>query len=247
MSNEPPSSDANPESSSTSPQESETAAQASPPEEGPSDLDLLTAWQEGDAKSGKLLFERHFNSVYRFFRNKVGEQAEDLTQQTFLGCLKSRDRFRGDSSFRTYLFSIARNQLFSFLRKKQRQGDTFEQGYQSVADIHGPTPLHVAASRQEEALLLRALRMLSVEMQEALELHYWEGMTVREISLIVESPEGTIKRRLQRARARLDDLIHQLAKDRALAESTVSDLDGWAAGLRAQLLGPQAKDQGPQR
>lgn len=204
-----------------------------------SDLDLLKAWQDGDARSGKELFERHFNSVYRFFRNKVGEQAEDLTQQTFLGCLKSRDRFRGDSSFRTYLFSIARNQLFSFLRKKQRQGDTFEQGYQSVADIHGPTPLHVAATRQEEALLLRALRMLSVEMQEALELHYWEGMTVREISMIVESPEGTIKRRLQRARARLDELIHQLAKDRALAESTVSDLDGWAAGLRAQLLGPK--------
>lgn len=210
---------------------------ALPPEPpSPSDLELLNAWQEGDAKAGKALFERHFDSVFRFFRNKVGEQAEDLTQQTFLGCLKSRDRFRGDSSFRTYLFSIARNQLFSFLRKKQRQGDTFEQGYQSVADIHGPTPLHVAASRQEEALLLRALRMLSIEMQEALELHYWEGMTVREISMIVESPEGTIKRRLQRARARLDELIHKLAKDRALAESTVSDLDGWAATLRAQLL-----------
>lgn len=209
------------------------------------DLELLDAWQKGDNAAGRTLFERHFDGIYRFFRNKVGDQAEDLTQQTFLGCLKARDRFRGDSSFRTYLFSIARNQLFSYLRKKHRHGDTIELGYQSVADVHGPTPLNVAASRQEEALLLRALRLLSIEMQEALELHYWEGMTVREIALVVDSPEGTIKRRLQRARARLDELIKQLAEDRALAESTVSDLNGWAQRLREQLLGPKDGKNSP--
>lgn len=214
-------------------------------EKTPSDMELLEAWQGGDSAAGRQLFERHFDGIFRFFRNKVGDQAEDLTQQTFLGCLKARDRFRGDSSFRTYLFSIARNQLFSFLRKKHRRGDTIELGYHSVADIHGPTPLKVAASRQEEALLLRALRLLPIEMQEALELHYWEDMTVREISMIVESPEGTIKRRLQRARERLDQLIHQLAEDRVLAESTVSDLDGWAQRLREQLLGPKEERTPP--
>ena len=48
------------------------------------DFELLEAWREGDQRAGKELFARHFDSIYRFFRSKVDDAAEDLTQQTFL-------------------------------------------------------------------------------------------------------------------------------------------------------------------
>jgi RNA polymerase sigma-70 factor (ECF subfamily) len=201
-----------------------------------SDEELLAAWQASDQAAGRELFGRHFDSVYRFFRNKVSDAAEDLTQLTFMGCLKARDRFRGESSFRTYLFGIARNQLCTYLRDRTRRDRAIEPGYESVADILGPTATAYTAQREEEHLLLKALRKLPLEMQEALELHYWEDMTVREISEVTGTPEGTIKRRLQRGRERLDELIAQLAESKALLESTMSDLDGWAKKLREKLL-----------
>jgi DNA-directed RNA polymerase specialized sigma24 family protein len=83
------------------------------------------------------------------------------------------------------------------------------------------------------------MRSLPIDMQIALELHYWEGLSVREIAEVVETPEGTIKRRLQRARMRLDELIAELAESDALRQSTTTGFETWAAGLRASLGKPK--------
>ncbi|MCA9688664.1 MAG: RNA polymerase sigma factor [Myxococcales bacterium] len=200
------------------------------------DLDLLEAWKEGDASAGRELFARHFNSVFRFFRNKVDGVAEDLTQQTFMACVRGRDSFRGDSSFRTYLFMIARKRLYSYLRERHRKGvDAL--GELSIADVSGPSPSGVMAGREEQRLLLRALRRLPLDMQVALELHYWEDLKVREIAEVLEVPSGTIKRRLQRARLRLDEIMAELSESPALLQSTVDNFSAWAQGLR-QALAP---------
>ena len=53
------------------------------------DEELLRAWSDGDRDAGERLFERHFESVVRFFRNKAAGDHEDLIQQTFLGCVES--------------------------------------------------------------------------------------------------------------------------------------------------------------
>ncbi|MFO0633263.1 MAG: sigma-70 family RNA polymerase sigma factor [Nannocystaceae bacterium] len=84
------------------------------------DLELLEAWRGGDAKAGNALFDRYFDAVFRFFRNKVADHADDLVQQTFLALVQARDRFRGDSSFRTYLFTAARSKLFNYLEATRR-------------------------------------------------------------------------------------------------------------------------------
>ncbi len=199
------------------------------------DAQLLQAWRDGDERAGRELFERHFASIHRFFRSKIEEAAEDLTQQTFMGCLKGKDRFRGDSSFRTYLFTIARNRLYTHLRDRQRRDNVIEFATMSVADLGAASPTRVVAAKAEQRVLLKALRRLPVEMQVAMELHYWEDMSVREIGEITETPEGTIKRRLQRGRARLNELIEELSDDEAIARSTVDNFTDWAQGLRQQL------------
>lgn len=206
-----------------------------------SDLVLLQAWRGGDEAAGRELFARYFDSVFRFFRNKVDEAAEDLTQQTFMGLVQGKDRFRGDASFRTYVFMIARKRLYSYLRKTQRSDAPVAWGGSSVADLGLASPSMAVARHQEQRLLLLALRRLPVEMQVALELFYWEELTVTEIAEVLETPVGTVKSRLQRARARLDAVIEQLAGSDALLRSTMDDFARWAKELRGQL-GPAKRD-----
>lgn len=206
------------------------------------DGELLERWREGDEAAGRELFARHFDAVFRFFRNKVSTGAEDLTQQTFLGAVRGKTRFRGQSSFRTYLFTIARNRLYTHYRDRQRADAVIEVGAQSAADLGAASPTGMIAKREEQKLLLQALRHLPLDMQVALELHYWEGMTTREIAEVTETPEGTIKRRLQRARARLDELIAELATSEALRKSTVEGFETWAAQLRERVGARQNED-----
>ncbi len=205
-------------------------------EELSTDFELLQAWRGGDEAAGRDLFSRYFDSVFRFFRNKVDDSAEDLTQQTFMGLVQGKDRFRGDSSFRTYLFMIARKRLYSFLRQAQRHRDPVEWGQSSIADLGLSSPSRAVARHQEQRLLLLALRQLPVEMQVALELFYWEELTVTEIAQVLETPVGTVKSRLQRARTRLDGVIAELAGSEALLRSTMDNFAVWARELRGQLL-----------
>ena len=200
------------------------------------DLELLEAWKGGDAQAGRELFAKHFDSVFRFFRNKVDGAAEDLTQQTFMGCLRGRDKFRGDSSFRTYLFTIARKRLYTFLRDRQRKRGLYDGTDVSIADVSGPTPTTAIAVREEQRLLLKAMRRLPVDMQVALELFYWEDMKVREIAEVLETPPGTIKRRLQRSRQQLDKIMQELSDSPELLRSTVDNFNAWAGELRERLL-----------
>jgi len=206
-----------------------------------SDFELLESWRGGDEAAGRALFARYFDSVFRFFRNKVEEAAEDLTQQTFMGLVQGKDRFRGEASFRTYVFMIARKRLYSYLRKAQRDGGTTSFGENSVADLGLASPSRAVARHQEQRLLLLALRRLPVEMQVALELHYWEELTVSEIAEVLETPVGTVKSRLQRARARLDTVIEELAGSEALLRSTMDNFALWAKELKGQL-GPEGEE-----
>lgn len=208
-----------------------------------SDFELLEAWRSGDENAGRELFGRYFDSVYRFFRNKVDEAAEDLTQQTFMGLVQSRDRFRGDASFRTYLFMIARKRLYSHLRKNRRE-DPVEFRSTSIADLGLVSPSRAVAVRQEQQLLLQALRRLPIEMQVALELFYWEELTVTEIADVLETPVGTVKSRLQRARMRLDQVIASLSESDALLKSTMDNFDLWAKELQARLVPANSGDDG---
>ncbi len=199
------------------------------------DFTLLETWRGGDEAAGRDLFARYFDAVYRFFRNKVDEAADDLTQQTFMGLVQGKDRFRGDASFRTYVFMIARKRLYSHLRERDRSREPIEVSTTSVADLGLVSPSRAVMVRQEQHLLLLALRRLPIEMQVALELFYWEELGVAEIADVLETPVGTVKSRLQRARARLDEIIGELANSDDLLRSTMDNFEVWARDLQGHM------------
>jgi RNA polymerase sigma-70 factor (ECF subfamily) len=195
-----------------------------------SDAALLRAWQAGDQHAGSALFERHYASIYRFFLSKVPDAAEDLVQRTFLGCLEAQTRFRGDASVRTFLFGIAHNTLRHHLRGRHRSEQPLDSSVQSAAEL-APGPATALGRRQEQRLLLRALRHIPLDHQVALELHYWEQQSVTQIAEITGLPVGTVKTRLRRGRQLLQERIGQLAESPELRDSTLGGFDEWLRAL----------------
>lgn len=196
-----------------------------------SDAELFERWSAGDEVAGEELFRRYFDAIARFFRNKATDDWPELVQKTFLTCVEARASFRGDGSFRSFLFGIAYHQLLRSYRDRGNERLDFTE--RSAHDLE-PTASACVAKHEEERLLLAALRRIPVELQVVLELHYWEEMSVTACAEVLDLPVGTVKTRLRRARARLDVELRQLASGPVL-EATVSRLDEWAAGLRKQL------------
>lgn len=194
------------------------------------DLELLERWRAGDATAGNALVERHFSAIYRFFRNKVRADIEDLVQRVFLACVESRDRFRGDASFRSYLFRVARNELF---RRYRTDGRLEDFGSRSMAEHDpGPSPTEALARRREHRVLLRALRSLALDDQIALELFYWEKLSGSDLAIVLGVPEGTARTRLRRARASLDERIAALTREGEGLRTTTDSIDRWVESLR---------------
>lgn len=198
------------------------------------DHELLEAWREGSPDAGEALFERHFDAVLRFFRNKIDDGPEELVQRTFLACVEGRDRFRGASSFRTYVFAVAHNILKSHFRSKRRRGPHIDFTAESVWGLEA-SPSTLALRDRSQRVLLDALRRIPIESQVALELHYWETLTAAEIGEVLGVPLGTAKTRIRRARQLLSAEITQQAQLASLDLDGL-DLESWARSVREELL-----------
>ncbi|MBX7078274.1 MAG: RNA polymerase sigma factor [Nannocystaceae bacterium] len=200
-----------------------------------SDFELLDAWALGDKRAAKELIDRHFDAVYRFLANKLrGGGVEDVVQDTFLACVQGRDKFRREASFRTFVFATARNVLLYHFRKQRRAGEPFDPEQLSAVDL-APGPSSVVVHKDEQRLLLEALRALPLEYQIALELYHWEGLSGPELATVLEITEAALRSRLHRAKVALRKQLEIIASSGVVLESTLADLDQWAASLRAAV------------
>lgn len=206
----------------------------------PSDFELLDGWRRGDRVAGNKLFDRYFDTVARFFRNKAREGVDDLVQATFLGCVEGKDRFRGEGDFRAFLFGIAHNVLRRHIRTKVRHGDKIDFGVTSMHDV-GPGPSTIVARRAAHQQLLAALRQIPVDFQVALELYYWEQMRAPRIAEILEVPEGTVRTRIRRGKEILAQRMVASLPSGGDQEATLAQLDEWANELRQEVLGGTAR------
>lgn len=192
------------------------------------DLALLHAWRAGDKSAGEALFERYFASISRFFETKCEPEADELVQATFFACLNAKNQFRSDSSFRTYLFTIARHELYRVLRTRKRDGE-INLELSSIAELV-PTPGTILDRNAEKIRLIEGLRRLSVSDQTLLELHYWEDMTVAELAEVFEAQQPAIRQRLVRARKALRDVMQELTAGTPELES-LETMDVWVRGM----------------
>jgi RNA polymerase sigma factor (sigma-70 family) len=197
-------------------------------------MDLFRAWRDGDAQAGSILFSRHFDAIYRFFRNKLDDDVEDLVQRTFTACVEGRERFREEASFRTYLFAVAHNLLREHLRRKKRAPQQLDLEAQSMIDL-GASPVSYLAARAEEKILLQALRQIPVTSQVVLELYFWEKLTGAELGQFLGVPEDTARSRLRKAKAQLVAMIARIQAAPHELQSTLTNLEQWAAAIRQKV------------
>jgi RNA polymerase sigma factor (sigma-70 family) len=197
------------------------------------DSTCLAAWRDGDKTAGQELFARYYEPVARFFINKVGDSSADLIQRTFLACVEGLDRFRGDGTFRSYLFAVAYRQLCRHYRDKKNDRIDFESISVVALD---PSLTGLVVERDEMRLFLAGLRDIPLELQVVLELHYWEQCSVAEMAAALEIPEGTVKSRLRRGREQLRAAVERLATKPDLAVSTIHGLETWAREVRARAM-----------
>ena len=200
----------------------------------PTDATLLARWRSGDQTAGQTLIARYYDVVKHFFVNKVSASIEDLVQETFLKCVNSRDRLDDEDKFRSYLFTIAYNELRSHLRQNYRHGERVDFGEMSLSDL-SPEPVTMIVKRQERRLLLEGLRTIPFEYQVLLELHYWEKLKTEEMAQVMKMPVGTIRSRLRRARELLECTIDELALNPEALQTTKTLLDDWADLCRLEL------------
>jgi RNA polymerase sigma-70 factor (ECF subfamily) len=183
------------------------------------DLELLQRWRDGDAAAGEALFARYFDSLCGFFATKCRGDADELVQKTLLACVRGKDQFRAESSFRTYVFTVARHELYRHLRLQRRDDERLDFSITSVAELI-TTPATKLARDAERRKMLEILRSLPVDQQTLLELHYWEELDSNALAEVFETTPGAIRVRLTRARQALKALLAPAA---ATADDAVVD------------------------
>jgi RNA polymerase sigma factor (sigma-70 family) len=198
------------------------------------DAGLFASWTAGDQRAGNRLLARHYVRIRRFFLSKDESHHEDLTSRTFEECLKSRHLFRGEGSFRSYLFGIAYRVLLRHLRERRRHDFTaFDPETHAIVDAGLPALSSWVFASEQARVLLACLRRLNLNAQTVLELRYWSGLSEPEI-------QGILKLRTREAvSGRLRLARESLRREWARAEPGYrlgdADFDAWMAEIRGRL------------
>lgn len=172
---------------------------------------LISKAQARDEEAFRILVERHQSKVYHLLLGMLRDedQAQELTQETFVKAWKGLPAFRGDSTLWTWLYRIAYHTALDFLRKKKRQEDLVVLEETGGELPKGPEndPLELVIKRDKEEDLHQALSRLSFRQRAVLILYYFQGLSYREIAAVTRRPLGSIRADLHRGKERLRQLI----------------------------------------
>ncbi len=191
--------------------------EASPELSGKTDEEIIALYQQGATEAFKALVERYTHPLYNFTA-RIGNRnnASDIVQETFIKVWKNLDRFNGrKASFKTWVFTIARNTATDHLRKKRSLlfSDIEKQGADSrdsltdlsLENIPDDQVLPDAALQileektSDKEFLDDLLKNISPAYREILVLHYQEELTFDEISKVLKKPLNTVKSGHRRA------------------------------------------------
>lgn len=180
------------------------------------DGELVDSARGGDLGAFERLVERHSAVVYRVAARVVGrEEADDVAQESFLRAYHRLSRFRGDSHFRAWLLQITHNSALNALRKKRPDpvGDVPEESDALSAHTGPRSPVTELEDRERRERLENKLGELRDEHRVVLVLRDLEGLAYEEIAAVTETPVGSVKGRLHRARNELIEIMRDNAYD----------------------------------
>jgi RNA polymerase sigma-70 factor (ECF subfamily) len=193
--------------------------EATPAQADVSELDLVKRCQDGDSEAFDELVVRYRTRVFGMIYNMVHSEQDawDLAQDSFLKAWKSIKRFRGQSSFYTWIYRIVMNVTIDWLRKKQIKagGAEFDDSIQlkevDPASKTSPKPDALPSERMEQKEIRseidKAIAQLSPEHRAVILMKEIDGMQYHEIAEALGCSIGTVMSRLFYARKKLQNLL----------------------------------------
>lgn len=195
--------------------------EAASPDPGPNDLELVARSQAGETQAFNELVTRYrsraFAMIYNMVRND--QDAWDLSQDGFIKAWKSIGRFRGQSSFYTWLYRILMNVAIDALRRKQIEGGTeFDDslGLKNIEPAAATAPMaemQPAAKLSDKEIRARidtAIQKLTPEHRAVITLRELDGLEYQEIADAMGCSIGTVMSRLFYARKKLQSMLRDV-------------------------------------
>ena len=178
------------------------------------------AINKNDQKAYSEIMKSYKNSIYftilKMIKNR--DDAEDLTIEAFSKAFKNLHKFKKEFTFSTWLFRIATNNTIDFIRKKKLATTSIhtslkdEAGQNIELDIKDSNlnPNEITVKNEKKIIVRQLVNKLPEKYQNLVKLRYFEELSYKEIAHKTNSPLGTIKAQLFRAR----DLLFEIMKNK---------------------------------
>lgn len=165
---------------------------------------LISRARGGDREAFGELVEQYRDNVYRLAYRMCGNayDADEAAQEAFVAAWRALPNFRGDAKFSTWLYRLTTNAAIDVMRREKRHQTVGDGEMIEVADDADSPQETVERTEQQEAVQ-KALATLSEEYREVLLLRYMEELDYAEIAEVLQLPSGTVKSRINRAKAAL--------------------------------------------
>jgi RNA polymerase sigma-70 factor, ECF subfamily len=158
----------------------------------PPDVDLVSRWRSGDERAATQLVDRHAPALARYVVSLgVRDDIEEVVQDTFVRAFGSLEGFRGDSSLRTWLFTIARRLVLDRRRALRRRREHVELAEDDAAT--GYDALDGMIAGESEVRMREAIGRLTPTQKEVFTLRVNDGLSYKEIAEVVGTTEGAAR------------------------------------------------------
>lgn len=172
------------------------------------DSELIAQCLRGHNNAFNILVERYQKQIYLYCARILGnpDDASDAVQDCFIKAYYALNSFRSDSPFMPWLFRIARNACIDITRMRSRRNtssiDEIEEARGSLPS-NEPNPEECALKNEADEFVMDAIQRLPERYRTAITLFHVNRLSIREISIAMGRPEGTVKSDLHHAREML--------------------------------------------
>ena len=175
-----------------------------------SEKSLINLVKKGDKKAYEVLVlqypDRLVFSIYKFLKDY--ELAQDIAQEAFVKAFKNIEKFRGDSSFYTWIYRIAINTAKNFLSSKSRKSEIYDDEIMelklSESAVTSENPENILEAEELRSVMMGAIQDLPDDIRTTLSLREFDGLSYEEIAEVQNCPIGTVRSRIHKGREILD-------------------------------------------